>query len=95
MTEKDRSDEAVHGWTASAVVVVAIGMAVVSIFVESLILPLIAVLVAVTGSVAGLFARGTLAGRLATAGGIVAVLLCLAAALLVYGSAMAGMGLAR
>ena len=93
MTDED--DEAVRGWTGCAVVVVAVGVAAVGVFAGSIALPLLAVPVAATGSLVGAFARRTRPGRVAAACGLGAVLLCAGAVLLVYGSAMAGMGLAR
>ncbi len=91
----DEEDDGLSDWNGCAVVALAVGLAVAGILADSLILPLFAVPVAATGSVVGLFARGSRAGRIATAGGLAAVFLSLGAALFVYGRAMAGMGLAR
>ena len=86
-------DEVERGWTGCGLVVLAVGMAVASLFVDSLVLPLIAVPVAATGSGIGYFARGSTAGRLASGGGLAAVVLTLAAVAIAYGRAMAGLGL--
>jgi hypothetical protein len=94
MTHEDEDDEVVRGWTGCVVVVLAVEMAGASLFVDSLVLPLLAVPVAATGSVVGLFARRTRPGRAAAAGGLAVVLLSVGAVLFAYGRAMAGLGLA-
>ncbi|HUR55350.1 MAG TPA: hypothetical protein VMZ71_14550 [Gemmataceae bacterium] len=90
----DEDDEAIRGWTGCAVVAVSVGMAIASPFVDSLLLPLVAVPVAATGSLVGFVARGSGAGRAAAAAGLLAVFLSAGAVLFVYGRAMAGLGLA-
>jgi hypothetical protein len=94
MADEYEDDEAVRGWTGCVVVVLAVGMAAASLFVDSFLLPLVSVPVAATGSVIGLFARRTRPGRAAAGGGLAAVLLGVGAVLLVYGRAMVGLGLA-